>query len=218
MIQSLRLVLAGTSGNLNLGITPLASSNVRTDHIDFQITFIVIVANILSKQWQAKSRASQIKSHSVSMRRSPRQYNTIFTNPVTGSSRGIGAAIAIRLASYAADVVVNYHSSPKAAEAVTEECRSLGVRAICIQADVSKPEPIAHLFKEAIDEFGAIDIVMSNSGIEHFDDIPNVKSEDIYKVFDINVEGQFLVAQQAFAHVRDNGRVILMSPVSAVWV
>lgn len=124
----------------------------------------------------------------------------------------------VRLASHGADVVVNYHSSPKAAEAVAEECRSLGVRAICVQANISKPEPIAHLFKAAIDEFGAIDIVMSNSGVEHFDDIPNVKTEDIDKVFGINVKGQFLVAQQAFAHVRENGRVILMSSISAVWV
>lgn len=120
------------------------------------------------------------------------------------------------LASHGADVVVNYHSSPEAAEAVAEECRSLGVRAICVQADISKPEPIADLFKAAIDEFGAIDIVMSNSGIEHFDDIPDAKGEDIDKVFDINVKGQFLVAQQAFARVRDDGRVLSMSSVSAV--
>lgn len=142
----------------------------------------------------------------------------LLTSQVTGSSRGIGAAVVTRLAFHGANVVVHYQSSPKAAAAVAEECRSLGVRAICVQADVSKPEPIVHPFKAAIDELGAIDIEMSNCGIEHFDDIPNVKGEDIDKVFDINVKGQFLVAQQAFAHVRDNGRVILMSFLSAVWV
>lgn len=59
---------------------------------------------------------------------------------------------------------------------------------------------------------------MSNSGIENFDDIPNVNGEDINKVFDIDVRGQFLVVQQAFAHARDDDRVVLMSSVSAVWV
>ena len=54
-----------------------------------------------------------------------------------------------------------------------------------------------------------------SSGIEHFNDIPNMKSEDIDKVFDIDVKDQFLVAQQAFAHVPDIGRVILMSSISA---
>lgn len=75
----------------------------------------------------------------------------------------------------------------------------LGVSAICVQADVSKPEPIAHLFKAAIEEFGAIDTVISNSGIEHFDDVPNVKCEDIDKFFEINVEDKFLVTQQALS-------------------
>jgi len=149
---------------------------------------------------------------------SPWRNSIILTSPVTGSGRGIGAAIVTRLASHGADVIVNYHSSPQAAEAVAEKCRSLGVRSICVKADVSKPESIAQLFETAVKEFGGIDIVMSNSGIEHFDDIPNVKSEDIDKVFNTNVKGQFLVAQQAFAHVRDNGRVILMSSISAVWV
>jgi NAD(P)-dependent dehydrogenase (short-subunit alcohol dehydrogenase family) len=114
--------------------------------------------------------------------------------------------------------VVNYHSSPEAAEAVAEKCRSLGVRAICVKADVLKPESVAQLFGMAVEEYGGVDIVMSNSGIEHFDDIPNVKGEDIDRVFGVNVKGQFMVAQQAFAHVRENGRVILMSSISAVWV
>lgn len=148
----------------------------------------------------------------------PEQLDISLTNAVTGSSRGIGAAIVTRLASHGANVVVNYHSSPDAAEAVAEKCRSFGVCAICVKADVSKPESIAQLFETTIKEFGGVDIVMSNSGVEHFDDIQNVKGEDIDKVFGVNVKGQFMVAQQAFTHVRNNGRVVLMSSISAVWV
>lgn len=136
---------------------------------------------------------------------------------VTGSSRGIGAAILLRLASHGANVVVNYHSSEAAAEEVAKKARGLGVRAIRVKADVSDPEAVARLFEAAVAEFGGLDIVMSNSGIEHFGDVESVKVEDINRIFATNVTGQYLVAQQAHKHLRDYGRLILMSSISAVW-
>jgi tetrahydroxynaphthalene reductase len=87
---------------------------------------------------------------------------------VTGSSRGIGAATVIRLAEHGADVVINYFSSEKSAEEVAEKCRSLGVRALVVQADVSKQADIVKLFDQTVDKFGRLDIVFSNSGIEHW--------------------------------------------------
>ncbi|KAG9663102.1 hypothetical protein KCU64_g1538, partial [Aureobasidium melanogenum] len=122
---------------------------------------------------------------------------------VTGSSRGIGAAIALRLASHGADVVINYVSSASAAEEVANRTRSFGVRAFAIKAD-------------AIAEFGKLDIVMSNSGIEHFGELAEILPEDIDRVLGVNVKAQFMVAQQAFKYLGDNGRLVLISSVSAV--
>jgi NAD(P)-dependent dehydrogenase (short-subunit alcohol dehydrogenase family) len=130
----------------------------------------------------------------------------------------MGAAIIERFAAHGANVVVNYNSSAKPAEAVAEKCRSHGVKAICVKADVLDPAAIASLFEQAIQEFGGVDICYSNAGIEHFDNVENVKKEDVEKVFAVNVVGQFLVAQQALKYMRENGRLILTSSISAVWV
>ncbi|KAL1623118.1 hypothetical protein SLS54_004604 [Diplodia seriata] len=137
---------------------------------------------------------------------------------VTGSSRGIGAAILLKLASCGADVVVNYVSSQAAAEAVAAKARELhGVKATCIQADVSKRADISRLFEQAKRELGRVDVVMSNSGIEHFGDLESVKEEEIDRVLAVNVKAQFFVAQEAHKHLEDGGRLILISSISAVW-
>lgn len=138
---------------------------------------------------------------------------------VTGSSRGIGAAIALKLASFGADVVVNYVNSASAAEAIAASAREKhGVRAICVRADVSKREDIAQLFRQAVADLGRVDIVMSNSGIEHFGDVEEVREEDIDKVLAVNVKAQYFVAQEAYKYLTEGGRLILISSISAVWV
>ena len=134
---------------------------------------------------------------------------------VTGSGRGIGAAIALRLASHGANVVINYHSSPDRAEGVAEKARSLGVKAICVKADVSKKADVVALFETIKMELGRIDIIMSNSGIEHFGELESVKEEEIDRVFSVNVKGQFFVAQEAHKYLKNNGRLILISSISA---
>ncbi|KAG8158670.1 hypothetical protein KVR01_011792 [Diaporthe batatas] len=136
---------------------------------------------------------------------------------VTGSSRGIGAAIALKLASFGADVVINYVASAARAEAVAADARKLGVRAVCIQADVSKRDQIASLFRQAAAELGHIDIIMSNSGIEHFGNLEDVKEEEIDRVLAVNVKAQFFVAQEAHKYLKEGGRLILISSISAVW-
>ncbi|KAK6077001.1 tetrahydroxynaphthalene reductase-1 [Seiridium cupressi] len=136
---------------------------------------------------------------------------------VTGSGRGIGAAIIRKLATYGADVVVNYANSSAAAEAVAASARDLGVRAICVRADVSKRADIAQLFRQAIEELGKLDIVMSNSGIEHFGDLEKVEEQEIDKVLAVNVKAQFFIAQEAYKHLNEGGRLILTSSISAVW-
>lgn len=114
--------------------------------------------------------------------------------------------------------MVNYVSSQAPAEAVAEAARKKGVRAICVQADVSKRDEIANLFQQAASELGHIDIIMSNSGIEHFGNLEDVKEEEIDRVLAVNVKAQFFVAQEAHKYLTEGGRLILISSISAVWV
>ncbi|KAK2129036.1 hypothetical protein NOF04DRAFT_1343946 [Fusarium oxysporum II5] len=118
----------------------------------------------------------------------------------------VALAIATRLAKHGAKLGINYVSSASAAES-----------AIAIEADVSKPKEIAAMFQKVKDEFGRLDIVMSNSGIEHFGDLESVTDEEIDKVLGVNVKAQFVMAQQAYKNLEDEGRLILISSISAVW-
>lgn len=139
-------------------------------------------------------------------------------NAVTGSSRGIGRAIVLKLASHGANVVINYMASAKAAETVADEARAFGVQAITVKADVSNKDEIVAMFAKAKHDFGQLDIVMSNSGIEHFGALTDVTGAEIDHVLGVNVKAQFFVAQAAFEHLNDSGRLIMISSISAVWV
>lgn len=125
----------------------------------------------------------------------------------------------MKLASHGADVVINYHSSAEAAESVAAKARDEhGVRSLSVKADVSSQDGLARLFETAKKELGKVDIVMSNSGIEHFGSLEEVRGEEIDKIFAVNVKAQYFVAQQAHKYLEKGGRLILMSSVSAVMV
>lgn len=134
---------------------------------------------------------------------------------VTGASRGIGAGIARELGARGASVVVNYHNSAEAAQEVVTDIKKAGSDAIAIAGDMSKTEDIAQLFQKAKAHFQKIDIVVSNSGMEHFGEISKVKPEEFDKIFNLNTRGQFFVAQQAYEYLMNGGRLILMSSISA---
>jgi 3-oxoacyl-[acyl-carrier protein] reductase len=134
---------------------------------------------------------------------------------ITGAGRGIGRGIAIELGRRGADVVVNYGSSKKAAEEVVAELRKLGSSGIALQADISKPEQVAGLFDRAMEHYGRIDIVISNSGMEVWCPEVEVTQELFDKVFNLNCRGQFFVAQQGLKHCSRGGRIILTSSVAA---
>src|SRR5215212_11795194 len=85
---------------------------------------------------------------------------------VTGSSLGIGRAIALALAREGASVTVNYRSHPEQAQEVVEEIEKGGGKAISAQADVSEPEGVGSLIGQTVDEFGRLDIMVNNAGIE----------------------------------------------------
>lgn len=93
---------------------------------------------------------------------------------VTGSGRGIGAAMALQLARSGAKVVINYAKSAESANKVVQEIKSLGSDAIAIQADVSKVPQTVRLFEEAIAHFGKLNIVCSNSGVVSFGHLDEV--------------------------------------------
>lgn len=112
-------------------------------------------------------------------------------------------------------MVVNYVSSSAAAEKVAEEIRGYGVKVITVKANVSEESEIKALFEQTMKKFGRVDIVMSNSGIEHFGALDEVTGDEIDKVFGVNVKAQYFVAQQAYKYMADNGRLVLTSSISA---
>lgn len=97
---------------------------------------------------------------------------------VTGSSRGIGAAIASRLAQDGASVVVNYAGSADKAEEVVNTIEASGGRAVAVQADVGKLTAIARLFDETLEKFGKVDILVNNAGVQAYKLIADVTEQD----------------------------------------
>ena len=128
---------------------------------------------------------------------------------VTGSSKGIGSAIAKRLGKLGIDVAINYNGSAEAANETKLAVEKLGVRAICVQADVSKIEDLDRLFKTTLEKLGRLDIVIANAGIELVGKSVLEFTEAEYdRLFDINTKGAFFTMQYAAKYVADQGRII----------
>ncbi|MCK8823950.1 3-oxoacyl-[acyl-carrier-protein] reductase [Fuchsiella alkaliacetigena] len=110
---------------------------------------------------------------------------------VTGSSRGIGRAIALDFAKAGAKVVVNYRSKEKKAEEVVEQIRDLGQESFAVQADVTKMADVKSMLAAAKDSFGSIDILVNNAGITRDGLLLRMKEEDWQTVLDVNLTGTF---------------------------
>ncbi|SEH30458.1 SDR family oxidoreductase [Chryseobacterium culicis] len=130
---------------------------------------------------------------------------------VTGSSKGIGAAIALRLAQEGARVVVNYSGNKAAADETVSGITSSGGEAIAIKADVSRKEEVIRLFTESIEHFGNVDIWVNNAGVMINALIKDLSEEQLEKQLDINFKGVFYSLQQAAAQLSDNGSIINLS-------
>jgi len=130
---------------------------------------------------------------------------------VTGASRGIGRAIAERLAGDGAAVVVNYASSAGEAQKVVTEIKAKGGNAVAIRADVARVSEIVRLFDEAIAHFGKLDILVNNAGIAFIKSVSETTEADFDHIFDINVKGTFFACQQAATRLADGGRIINLS-------
>ncbi|MDF3288109.1 glucose 1-dehydrogenase [Streptomyces silvisoli] len=134
---------------------------------------------------------------------------------VTGASRGIGKATAVRLAQDGASVAVNYRGNARGAEELVRELKAQGAEAAAFQADVSDVAQTTRLVDLAADAFGGLDILVSNAGVEHFAPLAEITPEDFDRIFAINTRGQLFAVQQAVRYMGDGGRIVLTSSVSA---
>ena len=133
------------------------------------------------------------------------------TAVVTGASGGIGRAVALRLAKDGFAVVVNYAGNAAKAEGVVAEIKAGGRRAIKVQADVASAADVQRLFKETLDTFGAINVVVNCAGIMPLSPIAKDDVEVFDRVISTNLRGAFLILAQAAQHVSPGGRIIAFS-------
>ena len=130
---------------------------------------------------------------------------------VTGSSRGIGAATARRLARDGYAVTVNYLTNRDLAEAVVRDIEAAGGRAIVRQGDVADPAAVKALFDANDEAFGGVDIVVNNAGIMNVGPFAQRTDEAFDRMMATNVKGSFNVLREASRRVRDGGRIISLS-------
>lgn len=129
---------------------------------------------------------------------------------VTGASRGIGAAIAKRLAADGIAVVVNYAGRAADAQTVVAEIEAAGGRAAAVQADVAVPAQVAAMFDQAITLFGGVDIVVNNAGIMQPGLVPLADTDDTLfdRLVAINLKGTFNTLRVAAKKLRSGGRIV----------
>ena len=132
---------------------------------------------------------------------------------VTGAGRGIGRAIALDLARAGADAVVNYSRSRRQAEEVARQIEALGRRAVAVQADISRKADIDRMFDQVEADFGPVEILVNNAGIEPRADVCDFDEATYDAVMDTNLKGAFFCAQRALRKMRDAGwgRIINVS-------
>ncbi len=145
---------------------------------------------------------------------------------VTGSSSGIGAAVAIALAAHGASVVVNYSHDEDGANATVKTIADAGGTAFAVKADVSKEADVQAMFKQAIERFGTLHIVVANSGIQVDSPFLDMTLAQWQQVIDVNLTGQFLCLREAAREFvrrgpqpevsRALGKIICMSSVHEV--
>lgn len=124
---------------------------------------------------------------------------------VTGANSGIGEGIAIELAKAGADVAVNYVTNPDEANAVVAKIKALGVSSIAIQADVSNEAEVISMFNQMYKEFGTIDILINNAGLQQDSPLDKMTIEKWNKVISVNLTGQFLCAREAIKEFKRRG-------------
>ena len=139
---------------------------------------------------------------------------------VTGGNSGIGKAIVEYLAELGAQVVIDYRSHPEATEELEREIGAYGGCSFGVQADVSKLDEIQRLIDAAVAQFGRIDVMVNNAGVETRTSVLDTTPEQYDKVLDVNLRGVFFATQYAAKQMiaqGDGGRIINISSVHEDW-
>jgi len=137
---------------------------------------------------------------------------------VTGSSRGVGRAVALGFAAEGADVVINYTSNEKAANEVVDMITDMGRKAITIKADVANRDEVDRLFGQTLDTFGKVDILVNNAGFTRPALMLKMTEEQWDQVVDIHMKGAFLCAQAAARYMKEQqaGKIINVTSVAGL--
>ncbi len=134
---------------------------------------------------------------------------------VTGASRGMGAAIAQRLAQDGANVAITYSSSPDKAQEVVKAIAATGRKALAIKADAADADAVRAAVNQVVQAFGGIDILVNNAGIATMGPITEFSLENFDRIMAVNVRGLFVATQEAARHMRDGGRIIQIGSVNS---
>src|SRR5467141_845520 len=129
---------------------------------------------------------------------------------ITGGSRGIGAAIAKRLAADGANVAITYTKGADAAASVVKEIERAGGKAIAIQADAADAEASKAAVEKTVATFGRLDVLVNNAGTAIPKTFEETTLEELDRVIDINVRGTFVATQAALKHMKSGGRIIMI--------
>ena len=137
---------------------------------------------------------------------------------VTGAGRRIGRVIALELGRAGADVVVNYHQSRREAQQAVREIRELGVEALAIRADVSKPAQVAAMFRAVVKRFRRLDLLVNNAGIFFPGKWDKLTEKDWDRILAVNLKGPFFCAQAAarIMQKQRHGRIINISSLGGL--
>src|SRR5271156_1888123 len=127
---------------------------------------------------------------------------------VTGGSRGIGAAIANRLAADGASVAITYTKGADAAASLVKEIEGNGGKAIAIQADAGDADAVTAAVEKTVAVFGRLDVLVNNAGTAVPKRFEETTLEELDRLIDINIRGVFVATQAALKHIKDGGRII----------
>jgi 3-oxoacyl-[acyl-carrier protein] reductase len=129
---------------------------------------------------------------------------------ITGGSRGIGAAVAKRLATDGAEVAITYAKGADAAASVVKEIERDGGKAIAIQADAADAKAVTDAVEKTVATFGRLDVLVNNAGTAIPKTFEETTLEEMDRVIDINIRGVFIATQAALKHMKDGGRIIMI--------